>query len=151
MSQILFAGGLAMMREYEHGEGSWWMAKNGPFVAPWNWTHSWTVADTLRQHLLDYGLARVVRGRWRRGDLVAYDWGPDGTYDHINFVYKVRGGEPYLLQHTPDYTRARSSAPSEGMREGRWDGSATPTFVRCTPTRISGRSIRSEPDHESTP
>ena len=108
MSQILRAGGLAQMREYETGEGSWWMTKNGPFFAPWNWTHSWSVSDTLQDHLREYGLARVTKSAYRPGDFIAYDWEPDGTYDHINFVYSVRRGEPYLLQHTPDYSSPRA-------------------------------------------
>jgi len=108
MSQILRAGGLGFMRNFETGPGSWWMTKNGPFWAPWNWTRSWSLANELQHHLREYGLARVLTDSWRQGDFIAYDWQPDGTYDHINFVYRVENGEPYLLQHTPSYTTAKS-------------------------------------------
>lgn len=91
------------MRNFETGKGSWWMKRNGPWYAPWNWTRSWSIATDLVPHLLSYGLARSISGTYRTGDLIAYDFRRDGVWDHFNFVVNMSGGEPHVLAHTNDY------------------------------------------------
>jgi hypothetical protein len=113
MSQILRAGGMQFMREYEHGQGSWWMRNILPsgHIPVWGSTDSWPLADVLPRHLMEYGLAHLVSDP-RLGDLLIYNWHDGGPeYDHLNYITnKVPSGDVLIVQHSTDYPNPKSYA-----------------------------------------
>jgi hypothetical protein len=58
---------MQFMREFEHGDGSWWLRKDvyriSAGVEPpiFDQTHSWSVVADLLQHLTEYHLSTVVQ------------------------------------------------------------------------------------------
>jgi hypothetical protein len=111
-SQVLMAGRSSFMRNFEKGQGSWWIYKmrRHPPTLYYNdifeWTKSWALADSLMSHLWEYGMTSQVSSSkasgdsWRVGDIVAYKWDGSGDYDHLQFVTRRRNGQPYLAQHS---------------------------------------------------
>lgn len=39
------------------------------------------------------------------GDVIQYDWGKNGTWDHAAIVVDIEGGLPYVAAHTDDHRR----------------------------------------------
>jgi hypothetical protein len=134
ISQALRAGGMRFMRaggnndpvpsvptfldEYEKGEGSWWSAKlvQGSGTAPiYHWTHSWSLAETSHDRILEYDIGVVLgsTARLRAGDLVYYRFrGSDGEFPtehgrwtHAAIVTRVTKQGAWIAQHTSDYER----------------------------------------------
>jgi hypothetical protein len=100
VSQALQAGGMNFMREWGRGEGSWWaQTSRGIQLSSDSTTHSWRIVETLKKHLLDYGLA-VNTDKWRVGDLVWWNWHDGGSNaDHFHIVTKIVSGVPRLAGH----------------------------------------------------
>jgi hypothetical protein len=102
-------------RHYQHGEGSWWAANAysyrspGPYPDVFDWTRSWSIAADSHDHLLEYGLARVVHGSdgLRAGDLLYYAWKDPNNeeWDHAAIVTKVTKTSVWVAQHGHDYER----------------------------------------------
>ncbi|MGN6663868.1 MAG: amidase domain-containing protein [Solirubrobacterales bacterium] len=94
LSQIMAHGGMAYMRPYEHGDGSWWVHKvTGPKGSYFNRTESWDEADVFPRHLWQYGLADIDTSNepsgWQAGDILAEDWygtNGKGDFNHVQFV-----------------------------------------------------------------
>lgn len=119
INQALKAGGLAFMRQYDHGLGSWWVrvryvySPHGAVGVNWDATDSWTLATALERHLIAYGLAEELPSEtrdWMPGDLVFFDYvghdtldDPHEFWDHVNIVTAVVDGVPYVGQHDLDY------------------------------------------------
>jgi hypothetical protein len=131
MSQSLRAGGMWFMREYEKGEGSWWVK---PPTVPKNiiidsivfggrfqYTQSWSVAEKLFAHLLNYNLG-TIEGAGRGGtpidgdllhigDVIFLDWdNHPNKWDHAQFVsgQDPITGEFLLTQHSSGYEKPLS-------------------------------------------
>ncbi len=130
-SQALKAGGMKYMRahgrnspdatepsasgEFEKGQGSWWsyfqetplMGGSGYLQRTFEGTESFTHADVLYEHLLDYGLGRVLGPEEvvRPGDLVFYNLvGLDlSAMDHSQIVVGVTPNKIWVSQHSPGY------------------------------------------------
>lgn len=110
MSQIMRAGGMQLMREYDPGPGSWWAQP------PLGNSTSWSVADDFFHHLIQYRLAKFVDGPYKPGDLIAWNWHADRDkhIDHFNFVVNVdKRGMPFVVQHSREYPIPRSEAKFE--------------------------------------
>ena len=115
VSQILGRGGLPFMRagEAETAIESWWERATGlPEPFGFITSTSWKNADVLPRHLWQYELAVIDPSNeptgWGKGDILAYNWYPDGKgqFNHLNFVVATQqtpaGREPLI---------ANSSAP----------------------------------------
>jgi hypothetical protein len=121
--QSLRAGGLWFMREYEKGDGSWWVKP--PVIPPniiisplrgvFKYTQSWTLAEKLYDHLIDYNLGEIT-GAGRQGnpidsdllhvgDVIFLDFDNHaGRWDHSQFVSgRDARGEFVLAQHSGAY------------------------------------------------
>ncbi|HET8814502.1 MAG TPA: SMP-30/gluconolactonase/LRE family protein [Solirubrobacterales bacterium] len=101
LSQIMAHGGMAYMRAFEHGDGSWWVKKfiREPGVTFYDYTESWSLADVLPRHLWRYGLIRIDTSNqpsgWQTGDMLAEDWygtNGKGDFNHVQFVSGTRTG-----------------------------------------------------------
>ena len=93
-SQCLLAGGLPMQVTGERGRG-WW-CRDG------DWSFSWSVADALYRSLTDSGTAarRDSAARLHTGDIIAYDFAGDGTFDHTAVVVgRDAAGDPLVAAH----------------------------------------------------
>jgi tripartite motif-containing protein 71 len=98
LSQIMTHGGMGYMRQYEKGQGSWWVKK---IVTPkgtgFESTESWRLADKFPRHLWEYRLADIDTSNessgWQTGDILAEDWygtGGKGDFNHVQFVSGTR-------------------------------------------------------------
>jgi hypothetical protein len=98
-SQVLLAGGMNMMREFQRGQGSWWGIKGGDKGDTQRNTESWRLAKKFTDHLLEYGLA-VHTNKWYGGDIVYWNWHDGGSsVDHISIVTGITNGKVYLGGH----------------------------------------------------
>jgi hypothetical protein len=116
VSQILGRGGLPFMQagEAETAVESWWERATGlPEPFAFITSTSWKNADVLPRHLWQYELAVIDPSNepsgWGKGDILAYNWYPDGKgqFNHLNFVVGTQqtpGGREPLI--------ANSSAPA---------------------------------------
>jgi hypothetical protein len=107
MSQSLRAGGMRLMREFDKGEGSWWVKPppiprgiiidNPLFRGTFKYTQSWSIAEKLFDHLLEYNLGTIAgAGRGGTpidgsllhvGDVIFLDWdNHPNRWDHAQFV-----------------------------------------------------------------
>jgi hypothetical protein len=109
MSQALKAGNLSYMREFQTGDGSWWVINRfTPSDSYYADTASWVNANTLAHHLWEYGLVKKVSHNpadFRGGDLIAinWEWGAnnDGVFDHFQLVtHGGENGNPTVAQHS---------------------------------------------------
>jgi hypothetical protein len=103
ISQVLHAGGMWYMRNYEKGKGSWWSHDEGSITGP-NIvsTDSWRLSEVLNHHLVEYHLVKPV-SHPIPGDLVFYDFGDHaGEWDHIDVVTKGSGRSIAVTSHTKD-------------------------------------------------
>jgi len=129
-SQVLWAGGMNFARthgynepdteangedhygDYEWGRGSWWEGyfyfdgQLKEFKRP---TESFVNAAKLREHLVEYGLARFIpRGQpVHRGDIIFYnEHGHDPSkLHHSQTVVAVTPGKIWVGQHSEDYIK----------------------------------------------
>ena len=133
VSQALHAGGLRFMRTSGHnspnvtdgglegfgfhtGPGAWWSAytedlETFPPTRVQLPTIAWDNAGRLYEHLLNFGLARVLKSHVaeppRPGDLVFYDEKgtalTGSTIGHVQIVVKTEKGMTFVQQHTKPY------------------------------------------------
>lgn len=100
VSQILFAGGLPMVRTGKRQSG-WWYSHKGN-----TWSYSWAVAHALSRYLSTSGGAfhtQIVAGPEALdiGDVISYDWQGSGRYDHNTVVTGFDPqGLPLVNAHT---------------------------------------------------
>ncbi|KAB2337700.1 amidase domain-containing protein [Cytobacillus depressus] len=98
ISQCLHSGG-GPMRGYPNRGAGWWMLNR-------NWSYSWSVANSLRNHLpnANKGLrAKAVSSpqELHLGDVICYDFQGDGRFDHTTIVTaKDADGMPLVNAHT---------------------------------------------------
>ena len=93
-SQCLLAGGMAMAVTGNPATG-WWHGAGA-------WSYSWAVANALHRYLTDSGAAvsRERAARLHTGDIIAYDFNGDGTFDHTAVVVgRDDAGEPLVAAH----------------------------------------------------
>lgn len=136
VSQALKAGGMRFMRargvtttnaqragfdKYLNGRGAWWayfwetpFYGNSAFkIRSYKPTPTWVRSHDLYSHLIEYGLAVVVRSsRARPGDLVFYDQhpeDPDVHFHHTQIVTRVTHRAVWVAQHSPAYRRPLKS------------------------------------------
>jgi hypothetical protein len=134
-SQVLRAGGLGFMRNWEKGKGSWFARRVPGYIQVFHeWTHSWSVVSDLEHHLEDYQLAvRIPRDSvdWRPGDLMFVDDHKTGAdFDHVTVVTSVQpDGTPQVTQHTNDYANKPWQAFWLAARQ-QWD---RPQYVHLRP------------------
>lgn len=145
MSQVLRAGKMKFMRNFEKGQGSWWIRKKKGIIhippnSAWEYTRSWSLAHVLVNHLWEYGKTnRMLSNQsimsanngpnWRVGDIIAYKWGGSSEYGHLQFVTRRRNGGPHLAQHSgEDYFSRKWTRVRDDIK--RWDKNATFTVFR---------------------
>lgn len=94
-SQCLLAGGLPMAATGGAGAG-WWCNAGA-------WSFSWSVAHALVSYMQGAELV-AVRDRassLHTGDIIAYDFTGNGTFDHTTIVVgRDAGGEPLVAAHS---------------------------------------------------
>lgn len=107
--------------KYLNGRGSWWAyfvqyPFNGNPAFParaYRITASWVRSQTLYSHLIEYGLATVVRtSRARPGDLVFYELdyeGPTLDLNHTQIVTRVTHRAIWVAQHSRAYNKPLKS------------------------------------------
>jgi hypothetical protein len=150
LSQGLRAGNMWFMRQYEDGEGAWWM--RFVYLGVWDYTRSWTVVDELYGHLLEYALIEPIQvfnpkrleaegyENWKVGDIIFYrDPANPQVYYHASMVTRVERatGEPSFGQHSKWYSERPWSAIAPPDRV--WPPGATVLHVRPT---NAGTNIR---------
>lgn len=123
-SQCLLAGGLPMQETGDRATG-WWCRAG-------DWSYSWSVAHSLHRWLLDSGTAvqRERAARLHTGDIIAYDFAGDGTFDHtVIVVGRDPDGEPLVAAH--DFAAVDRPWPYE-------DSPAYTKLIRYAFLHISG-------------
>jgi hypothetical protein len=112
INQALRAGGLAFMRQYERGRGSWWVQErkayggHGMVGIGFESTDSWRLTTVMQRHLEEYGLAsRIPNGvrDWREGDLIFFNYLGAAGGGHPESSRDASGG----CRHPPHAARAR--------------------------------------------
>jgi hypothetical protein len=109
ISQALGAGGMKMMRAFDHGYGSWWH-KSSNIAFTGDDTESWRLVDKHGRHFWEYGLVNpgsYSPSDWKPGDLIIMNWFNDNDeFDHYQIVTGIRNGVPLMAQEsTKNYSR----------------------------------------------
>ncbi|PWK13821.1 amidase domain-containing protein [Tumebacillus permanentifrigoris] len=98
VSQVLYAGGMPLVRGGSRSSG-WWYDIGGKH----NWSYSWAVAHSLRLALTRVLHAQEVSDprQLKIGDVICYDWDGDGRWQHNTVVVDFDGGgQPLVNAHT---------------------------------------------------
>jgi hypothetical protein len=98
VSQVLYAGGMPLVRGGSRSSG-WWYDIGGKH----NWSYSWSVAHSLRLALTRVLHAQEVGDprQLKVGDVICYDWDGDGRWQHNTVVVDFDGaGQPLVDAHT---------------------------------------------------
>jgi hypothetical protein len=135
VSQALKAGGMQYMRAhgdsnpdaepqywpgssypFEKGQGSWWsnwtrvpVAGSRFSTREYSYTESFVLNSVLYKHLMEYGLARVVKGGEpaKAGDIVFFNLKAAGLaaseLDHAEMITSVTHTATFVAQHTKQF------------------------------------------------
>ncbi|MBL0386182.1 amidase domain-containing protein [Tumebacillus sp. ITR2] len=97
VSQVLYAGGVPLVRGSSRSNG-WWYD-----IGSHNWSYSWAVANSLKLALTRLLHAQEVGDprQLKIGDVICYDWDGDGRWQHNTVVVGFDGaGQPLVDAHT---------------------------------------------------
>ncbi len=111
VSQLLFAGGMQMLRLGEEVENAWWTKVSeqyfGVFIP--DHTKSWSAVEALYHELRNNGLARPLKSGEtpRAGDLIFFHWYPaKDQINHVGMIVAGNGRNPSTEIYT-SHTRSR--------------------------------------------
>ncbi|MBX9420903.1 DNRLRE domain-containing protein [Streptomyces lateritius] len=87
------------------------------------WSHTWTVADNMERFLSRNSNGAVYQESHQRyaavGDVVFFNWGGKGGWDHAGVVTKMAGGKAYVSAHNNNRLNQRLDVYVQSQR-GTW-------------------------------
>lgn len=92
VSQCLYAGGMPMT------SGWYWNSRTN-----YNYSGSWTIPQELANYLRSQGYNIIVSpsvSQVSAGDVIFYDWGADGRWDHSAICVGASGSTRYVCAHS---------------------------------------------------
>ncbi|MFF9011598.1 DNRLRE domain-containing protein [Streptomyces sp. NPDC014870] len=131
ISEALHYGGGMRMKGYDKDRTSvntWWRKK---YIAPIHSgggtyfidSHTWTVADKMRQFLSRHSNGAVYQESHQKyakvGDIVFFNWGGQGGWDHAGVITKMANGKAYVSAHTNNRLNYRLDSYVQSHR-GTW-------------------------------
>jgi len=125
VSQALYEGGNASMfispwstQPLGVGDAGWFYFNASQYAAGWTEVDYFyrRITLTADHETWDYGegpegiditlpINEQVPAGLMLGDVIQYDWGKDGTWDHSAIVTDFVGGIPYVAAHTTDHDK----------------------------------------------
>ncbi|MFJ6633539.1 amidase domain-containing protein [Streptomyces sp. NPDC091376] len=131
VSKALYHGGGMRMKGVNKDKKSannWWRLKHaapphsgGGFY--YTNSHSWTVADTMRLFLARHSNGAVnteTKQKYAKvGDVVFFNWGGRGGWDHAGVVTKMANGKAYVSAHNNNRLNQRLDVYVNSQR-GTW-------------------------------
>ncbi len=131
VSKALYHGGGMRMKGVSKDRKStnnWWRTKHsspphsgGGFY--YLWSHTWTVADKMETFLSKHS-AGIVNTESKQkeakvGDVVFFNWGGRGGWDHAGVVTKMKNGKAYVSAHNNNRLNQRLDTYVNSQR-GTW-------------------------------
>jgi hypothetical protein len=123
VSQLLFNGGMAMLRSGEYGTDSWWTEGTSALLnaagIPPHHSESWALAEKLYHQLRNTGVARpLVAGETpHAGDLVFFHWYPErAQINHVGMIVSGNNHNPVTEIYT-SHTKPRFWSMSSEYKE----------------------------------
>lgn len=87
------------------------------------WSHTWTVADNMERFLTRNSNGAVFTESHQKyaavGDVVFFNWGGKGGWDHAGVVTKMAGGKAYVSAHNNNRLNQRLDVYVQSQR-GTW-------------------------------
>ncbi|MFI8190928.1 amidase domain-containing protein [Streptomyces sp. NPDC085946] len=131
VSKALYHGGGMRMKGVGKDKKStnyWWRTKHsspphsgGGFY--YLWSHTWTVADKMETFLSKHS-AGIVNTESKQkeakvGDVVFFNWGGKGGWDHAGVITKMKNGKAYVSAHNNNRLNQRLDTYINSQR-GTW-------------------------------
>lgn len=103
-SQSLRAGNAYFIGAYTQGSSNWWY--NGSGSTPTLKSPiSWRYCPSQRSFITSSWGSTTTLAGLSRGDLIYYDWGGDGVWDHVAIVTAFNGTNPLVNAHNANHYR----------------------------------------------
>lgn len=120
-SHALAAGGWTMNNFGRTNDLSWYYVAYAPYLS----SYTWGASNNLHKYLARSGRAYSSSiYSLEKGDIVQFDIGCDGTWDHTMMVTDKRNGEIYLCYHTEDtrdiaFAKVKEKAEAQARAVGK--------------------------------